>query len=119
MEPTSPQSPSRRTFLGASAAVLFAGIAIQITGCGTEEDSGANNGSVSASISSVPNHGHKAVVTKAQLDAGGAVTLDIKGSADHTHSVELTADEMATLKKGGHVMKISSVTVHTHTVMFN
>lgn len=114
-----PQSPSRRTFLGGTAAALFAGIAIQITGCGTEEES-SSDGSVSGAISNVANHGHKAVVTKAQLDAGGAVTLDIKGSADHTHSVELTADEMATLKKGGHVMKsCSTASSHSHSVMFN
>lgn len=115
---SNPQSPSRRTFLGASAAALFAGIAIQITGCSTEEDSPAADGSLSGSIQD--NHGHKAVVTKVQLEAGGAVTLGIQGSADHTHNVELTVDEMATLKKGLHVMKTSSTTgSHSHTVMFN
>lgn len=113
-----PQSPSRRTFIGASAAALFAGISIQILGCSTEEDSPAADGSVTGSIQE--NHGHKAVVTKAQLDAGGAVTLSIQGTADHTHNVELTADEMATLKKGLHVMKTTSTTSsHSHMVMFN
>jgi hypothetical protein len=66
------------------------------------------------------NHGHTAVVKKAQIDAGGAVTLDIQGSSGHSHTVSLTADDMAELKKaGGMVTKdSSSASGHNHSVMF-
>lgn len=109
----------RREFLGAAAAALFAGVAIQITGCTTESDSpSAQAGDETGSIAE--NHGHSAVITKVTLDAGGTVTLDIKGSADHTHSLELTADDVAKIKANTHVMKPSTVTGgHQHTIMFN
>lgn len=118
MHATTPQSVSRRTFLGAAAAALFVGVTIQITGCSTEETSDAGSGNAQGSISNVANHGHTAVVLKAQLDAGGALTLDIKGSADHTHTLELTAEEMTLLKARKHVMKDTSATDHKHSVMF-
>jgi hypothetical protein len=111
----------RREFLGAAAAALFAGVVIQITGCST--DSGSSGPTLEAGDkqgSILDNHGHKAIIKKAQLDAGGAVTLDIQGSADHTHNLELTADDMATLKAGQHVMKATSTTnSHSHIIMFN
>ena len=111
---------SRREFLGAAAAALFAGISITILGCGEDSGTGptVEDGDISGQISG--NHGHKAVVKKAQIDAGGAVTLDIQGSAGHSHTVSLTADDMAELKKpGGMVTKDSSSTnSHNHSVMF-
>jgi hypothetical protein len=33
------------------------------------------------------NHGHSAVITGAQLTAGGAVELNIRGTATHAHTV--------------------------------
>lgn len=110
-------SPSRRVFLGAAAAALFAGVTITLTGCGTEEDSDVAPGDAQGSVSD--NHGHKALVTKAQIDAGGEMTLDIRGSADHTHTVVLAADDLVKLKAKQHVMKTSSAaSSHSHTVMF-
>ena len=116
----------RRTFIGAAAAALFAGIAIQITGCSTDdkEDPGAGGAKTGDVLS---NHAapHKAVITKAQLDAGGGVTLDIQGSSDHSHSVTLTADQVATIKSGEHAMTSSTSgaapggIAHAHEVMFN
>jgi hypothetical protein len=114
-------SPGRREFLGAAAAALFAGITITLVGCG-DDDAGtgatAETGDLIGSISD--NHGHKAILKKATFEAGGAVTLDIQGSAGHNHTVSLTADDMAELKKpGGMVTKASSTTdSHNHEVMF-
>jgi hypothetical protein len=71
-------------------------------------------GSVSA------NHGHTAVVTAAQLTAGDAVTLDIRGAADHPHTVELTAGEVMAIAGNQRVSKQSSTDLsHRHTVTFN
>ena len=114
----------RREFIGAAAAALFAGVLIQITGCTTDDKTESNHvpaGSVVGFISD--NHAdtpHKAVITKAQLDAGGGITLDIQGAAPHTHTLTLSADEMATIKAGNHVMGTTTTTEkHSHTVMLN
>ncbi len=66
------------------------------------------------------NHGHTAIITKAQLTAGGGLTLDITGTSSHTHSLTLTAVEVTTIKGGTRVSKEStSGGSHTHTVTFN
>jgi hypothetical protein len=66
------------------------------------------------------NHGHLARITAAQLDAGGALLLDIRGSADHRHTVALTADEVVRIRTSTRVSKSSSTEEsHTHTVTFN
>src|SRR4051812_30091964 len=100
----------RRQFIGAAAAALFAGIVIQITGCddGNSTSDQGGSGDVSATIGSNHPAPHRAVVTKAMLDAGNAVDLDIQGSADHSHTVSLNAAEMADIKAGKMVMKDSS-----------
>jgi hypothetical protein len=119
MENRTQSGPSRRQFLGAAAAALFAGISITVLGCGDDSGTGptAETGDKVGEISG--NHGHQAIIKKAQIDAAGAVTLDIRGSAGHTHSVSLTADEMAGLKSGTMVTKDSSTTNdHHHQVMF-
>ncbi len=119
MENRIPSVPSRRVFLGAAASALFAGVAITILGCGEESSTGpkAESGDKVGDISG--NHGHSAIIKKAVLDAGGALTLDIQGSAGHTHTVSLTADEMTQLKSGTMVTKDSSTTnSHNHSIMF-
>jgi hypothetical protein len=62
------------------------------------------------------------VITKANLDAGGAIDLDIQGAANHTHTLSLTAAEVADIKAKNMVMKFSSdggTDPHNHMVMFN
>ena len=62
---------------------------------------------------------HIALITGAQLDAGGALVLDIRGNnTTHTHTVALTAQDMTNIKNGVMVSKVSSLTGHTHTVTF-
>jgi hypothetical protein len=111
---------SRRDFLGAAAATLFAGIAITLTGCDSKSTTApaTETGDVTGAISG--NHGHSAVVTKAQINAGGSVTLDIMGSAGHTHTVTLSADEMVSIKAVAKVIKTTSTTnSHEHSITFN
>lgn len=109
----------RRQFIGAAAAALLAGVVIQITGCSTDdkEDTGGVKTAVVSSNHAAP---HKAIITKAQLDAGGGLTLDIKGSSDHAHTVVFSAEQVLAIKAGTHIMKLSSEDFsHTHQVMFN
>ena len=108
---------NRREFVGAAAAALFAGIVVQIVGC---DSINASDGSVSGQISE--NHGHEAVVTKAQLTARSGLTLDIQGTADHTHSLVLTTQDLADIKSGTQVSRTSSrdgFENHNHVVTFN
>ena len=54
------------------------------------------------------------------LTAGGALSLDIRGTATHTHTVELSAADIASIAGNGRVSKSSSTTSgHDHTVTFN
>ncbi len=43
------------------------------------------------------NHGHSAVIAGAKLTAGAAISLDIQGTATHTHTVDLSAAEIASI----------------------
>lgn len=66
------------------------------------------------------NHGHEVVITGGQLQAGGAVTLQFTGSASHTHSLDLSASEVVSIRGGTRVSKESSDSNgHSHTVTFN
>jgi hypothetical protein len=118
----------RREFTLRSILTMLAGVTITISGCGggggstgggspnqpNPPASGDKTGNVSA------NHGHTAVINAAQLSAGGAVTLDIRGSADHPHSLTLSAAEVSSIAAGQRVGKASSEDqLHTHTVTFN
>jgi hypothetical protein len=124
------QALTRREFNAASISALFVGMTVCISGCGggssasptsptggsgTPTTSGGDRtGAVSA------NHGHVAIVTSAALQAGGAVSLNIKGSADHDHTVDLTQAEVGLVAAGSRVAKTSSSDAgHVHTVTFN
>ena len=108
---------NRREFIEAAATALFAGVVVQILGCNSINES---DGSVSGQISA--NHGHQAVVTKVQLNEGTGLTLDIQGSSDHTHTVELIAQDLTDSKAGTQVSRYSSrdgFENHNHLVTFN
>ncbi|MDB5048017.1 MAG: hypothetical protein JWO30_1088 [Fibrobacteres bacterium] len=125
MESNGKSGFGRREFIGAAAAALFAGVVIQITGCGTDssdETQATQDGSATGTISNNHPTPHKAVITKARVDAGGALDLDIQGAADHTHTVSLSADDMINIKAKIMVMMFSSdggTDPHNHMVMFN
>jgi hypothetical protein len=119
----------RREFTAAAVMAMLAGVSITISGCGgggggtgpsptqspsSDPTTGDRLGNVSA------NHGHEARITAAQLTAGNAVTLQIRGSGDHPHTVELTAAEVVAIRNGQRVGKGSSEDdFHTHAVTFN
>jgi len=123
----------RRQFTVASAMALLSGVAITITeaACGgssyspssptpmpTPNPTPAPSGDKVGQVSS--NHGHSAVITGAQLTAGGTLSLDIRGSADHPHTVTLTAAEVTSIAANQRVSKESSSdAAHSHTVTFN
>jgi hypothetical protein len=66
------------------------------------------------------NHGHSAVITGAQLTTGGALSLDIRGTATHTHQVALTAAQVASIAANQQVAQDSTTdSGHSHTVTFN
>jgi hypothetical protein len=52
--------------------------------------------------------------------AGNAVRLDISGSANHPHTVDLTAAQVAAIGDGQRVTVTSSIdSGHLHNVTFN
>lgn len=123
----------RRQFTLASAMAILSGVAITITsacgGGGSSPSSPSNptpaptptpaaSGDKVGAISD--NHGHSAVITGAQLTAGGALSLDIRGTATHPHTVALSATEIAAIAGNQRVSKSSSANDgHDHTVTFN
>ena len=121
----------RRQFTVASAMAILSGVAITITsGCGgngyssptspTPAPTPAPTGSGDKVGAISNNHGHVAVITGAQLTAGGALALNIQGQATHNHTVELSAAEIASIAANTRVAKLSSTEEsHDHTVTFN
>jgi hypothetical protein len=119
----SPRVLSRRRTMA-----LLGGATVAIAACGTSgpvdpTDSSSmgsttSNGSKVGGISE--NHRHTAIITAGQLDAGGALLLDITGTSDHPHTVTLSADDVARIRSGERVSRISSNDDrHTHVVTFN
>lgn len=113
----------RREFTLAAALAMLSGVTITISGCGSSSPSSPTNPPQSSSDKTgqiSANHGHTAVITNAQLTAGGALALDIAGSGGHSHTVSLSAAEVVQIRDGQRVAKESSSGQgHTHTVTFN
>lgn len=122
----------RREFTVASAMAVLSGVAITVTGCGGSSYGDGNPASPSTPAPATPapsgdkvgtvsaNHGHSAVITAARLAAPDAVELDITGTANHPHTVTLSADEVQQIAANTRIAKESSVGAsHTHTVTFN
>jgi hypothetical protein len=118
----------RREFTLAAALAMLSGVAITVSGCGggggsspTEPSGGGGTGGTSGKTGTISNnHGHTASISSAQLSAGGALTLDIRGGSDHPHTVELSAGEITTIAGNGRVSKESTNDAgHSHTVTFN
>jgi len=114
---------SRRQFSRESVLAMLAGVTITISGCGDDDDdnptgptstSGDFTGVVSA------NHGHRATVTSVQVTAANGVSLDIRGDADHPHTVALTAAQVVQIGNRQQVVATSTTdNAHLHTVTFN
>jgi hypothetical protein len=103
-------------------AVLSAATVTVVPGCG---DNGGNppapspgSGDIAGTVTA--NHGHRAVITSAELSAGNAVTLNIRGDADHPHTASLTASQVMQIAQRQRVsVESTSDAAHTHTVIFN
>ncbi len=66
------------------------------------------------------NHGHVARITGAQLTAGGAIALDIQGTATHTHTVAVSSGDVMDIANNRRVSRLSTTNFgHDHTVTFN
>jgi hypothetical protein len=121
----------RREFTLRAVMTMLAGVTITVSGCGGGGGGGnpnqpnpgqpnpdAGSGDKVGNVSF--NHGHRAVITQAELTAGNALTLQIRGDANHPHTVALTAEEVVSIRNGQRVGKGSSdEDFHTHTVTFN
>ena len=138
------RSLTRREFNAASVSALFVGMTVWVSGCSgggsspaaptaaptpTSAPAPSGTGDKSGTISA--NHGHVATVTGAQLQASGAVALDIRGTADHDHAVQLSADQVRQVSAGTRVAQTSTESAatpdgygsstpgHSHSVTFN
>lgn len=116
---------TRREFTAEAVLAMLSGVTVTVVGCG-------GGGGVTGASAVPPkeamitaNHGHQGSVSGAQLSAGNAVVVDIRGTSDHTHQVELTSAEVRQIASGARVAKGSSrsfasdVGTHEHTCIFN
>ena len=113
----------RREFTLQSAMAILSAATITISGCGGGDSSPApapTPGLTGSTGAISGNHGHTATISAAQLTAGNAIQLDIRGSADHPHMVELTAGEVTQIGVHQAVAKTSTNDAgHSHTVTFS
>lgn len=105
------------------------GTAILVPACGDDDDdtSGGTGGATGAKCGSgtvTPvigtNHGHDLTVPLADVMAGVTKSYMLTTGNNHTHMVEITAENFAALKASGTVsglVSITDATSHTHTVM--
>ena len=118
-------SLTRRAFTLEAALAILAGCVITVSDIACSDSTPPTtptppasapasdvNGSVSA------NHGHIAVITGAQMTAGSAVALDIRGQATHPHTV-VSQDDLTSLKsRQAFTLPSSTDYGHSHTVTF-
>lgn len=119
------RSLDRREFTSTAILALLSGVTITVIGCDSDTPSSPSPTSGDRAGSVTANHGHVAVLTGAQINAGNSVTLDIRGSADHPHTVVVTMAEVGQIAAGQRLSKASSTDpsptagTHNHTVTFN
>src|SRR3954463_13605983 len=96
-----PVSLDRREFTLKAALAILSGCVITIadTACGSSPAAPAAV-VAPADVTGViaANHGHSAVITGAQITAGGAVSLNITGTATHSHTLSISQADLTTLK---------------------
>jgi hypothetical protein len=124
----------RREFSRYASLAFLSGVSVIVSACGGSSYSSPSNPTTPTPEPAGPgddvgqisaNHGHRAVITAAQLMAGGALMLDIRGAADHTHTVSLSAQDVGDVRAGATVATLSTtgqsttLPAHAHTVTFN
>lgn len=111
----------RRQFNARALLALLGGITVTVAACSDGSPTAPTtpaNGDAAGTVSA--NHGHTAVIDAARLAAGGAIVLDIRGTANHLHTVQLSAAEVTQIANRQRVSKESSTgDAHTHLVTFN
>jgi hypothetical protein len=117
------QSITRRAFTLDAALTILAGCVITIadSACGSSSTSPTPSVVAPADVNGViaANHGHIAVIMGAQITAGNAVALDIRGTATHTHTVSVSQSDLATLRNRQPVTITSTTDAsHSHAVTF-
>ena len=106
----------RREFTIEAALALLGGATMTLGGCGNSTEPSPVVADVPGEIAS--NHGHAVTIVAAELRAGGALDLDIKGAASHAHVVSLSTVDLALIRNGASIQKESSGTRHTHLITF-
>jgi hypothetical protein len=115
----------RREFTVQTALALLAGVTITVSGCGDDDDNGSPTSptvqtDITGTVATNHTPPHTARITAAELTAGNAISLNIRGDATHPHTVELTSDEVRRIAQRQQVSKSSSTdNGHNHTVTFN
>jgi len=117
----------RREFTLQFALAALAGATVTIVpacggGGGSPAGPSPGPGGGGSNVSGVvtANHGHIASIDNARLSAGDAITLDIRGDADHPHTVMLTSAQVMQIAARQRVSVESSNDVaHSHFVVFN
>jgi hypothetical protein len=130
----SEQAVDRREFASAALLALLGSVSVTVLGCSSSSYSDPGTGSPTTPTAPNPgdrvgavsaNHGHAALITNAQLNSMGDVTLDIRSTADHTHNVVVTMAELGRIAASERVIKTTStstspsVGTHSHQVVFN
>lgn len=127
---------NRRQFGQEASLAFLAGVTVTVSGCGGGGGTGNSSGDdgygppTGTTPTNAPsgnkvgqiesNHGHQAVITAAQLQAGGALQIDIAYIAGHSHVVDLPAQAVQEIRDGRPVSKESTSSEgHAHKVTFN
>ncbi len=121
--------PTRRALSVSAALALLGFPLITISACGGGGSPSAPNNPPPTTNPPTPgdevgnvaaNHGHTATITAAQLQAGNALSLDIRGSATHPHRIDVSGAEVVAIR-GGQRVSVNSTTEdgHNHSVTFN
>jgi hypothetical protein len=92
------------------------------TGSGSNGSGSGSNASrceMSGTVSTIgSNHGHVLVVSSQDVTVGAPTTYHIRGTSDHDHTVELSADQFVSLQNNRAIMTTSSFDAgHSHSIM--
>lgn len=108
-----------RKFTRESMLAILVTVLVTVTGCtsyemGPSAPLGDREGVVSS------NHGHRAIVTAAQLNSNSTVTIDMRYQATHNHTLTLSPTDLGSIAENARVSKTSSTDEgHNHIVTFN
>lgn len=93
---------------------------VTLVGCRTDSTPSrlSDDGDAVGRISN--RHGHIAIVKRSQLDRGDPITLNIKGTSEHPHTIKLSRAQVKDIREGRRVRVLSTRDDrHNHVVRFN